>query len=166
MPFFQFRQNNSGGIFKEDKKRGIGLAVIVEAKTVNEANRRAKSIGLYFDGCSTGQDCSCCGDRWSEAWDKKGDAVPSMYGEPIAKAAKKNKERSWDTWYGMHVAMLMGVAIWSSWAYLVFDGVERRSTKARASHREATTHARELRHSVQQGRVQPRMCRPRQDREG
>jgi hypothetical protein len=81
MPFFDFRQNNSGGSFVADHVAGISLTVIVEADDASHANERAEMIGLYFDGAG---DCSCCGDRWHSKWgDDKGDPVPSIYGEPV-----------------------------------------------------------------------------------
>ena len=64
MPFFEYRQNNSGGSFDTD----MGHAIYVEADTLNEANARAEFVGVYFNGCDSGQDCPCCGDRWSEPW--------------------------------------------------------------------------------------------------
>ncbi|WDM16709.1 hypothetical protein J3S85_37725 [Streptomyces lavenduligriseus] len=79
--FFTFDQNNSGGVFDIDTAAGISAYVIVEADTAEEANERAESIGLYFDGEG---DCSCCGGRWSAQWSSdKGDEVPSIYGEPV-----------------------------------------------------------------------------------
>jgi hypothetical protein len=66
---YEFRQNNSGGSFREDKKKGIGLRVFIEAASAEEANKKAQDIGLYFDGCYEGIDCPCCGDRWYEADD-------------------------------------------------------------------------------------------------
>ena len=27
-------------------------------------------MGVYFDGCDIGLDCSCCGDRWSDYADE------------------------------------------------------------------------------------------------
>lgn len=81
MPFFEYRQNNSGGGFDIDEAAGISVVVIVEADSAYEANDKAKEIGLYFDGYG---DCSCCGNRWYSQWDgDKGDEVPSHYGEPI-----------------------------------------------------------------------------------
>ena len=89
--FYTFNQNNSGGFFKTSEKEGIGEIVIVEALNPSHANQRAEEIGLYFNGCSTGSDCSCCGDRWSSIWDSdEGDEVPSWYGEPI-----ENAEQTW-----------------------------------------------------------------------
>lgn len=81
MPFFTFRQNNSGGSFDYDAERGISVVVVVEAESAAVAVARAKNIGLYFDGTS---DCPCCGNRWSEPWgDDDGADVPSYYDEPI-----------------------------------------------------------------------------------
>ncbi len=66
--FYRFRQNNSGGSFKIDKKKGIGTNVFIEASSYEDANERAEEIGLYFYGCDKGVDCNCCGDRWSKAY--------------------------------------------------------------------------------------------------
>lgn len=82
MPFFEFRQNNSGGSFLEDIRSGISKTVIVEADNEDEATYLAERIGLYFDGCDTGRDCSCCGDRWNAPW-QEGTEVPCVYREPI-----------------------------------------------------------------------------------
>jgi hypothetical protein len=80
--FFVFNQNNSGGSFDHDADAGIGTYVWVEAVDRTHANARAEEIGLYFDGCSDGRDCNCCGDRWSalSRFDE-GDAVPRVYGD-------------------------------------------------------------------------------------
>ena len=87
--FFEYRQNNSGGSFAYDGERGISTWVIVEAHDAAEADRRAESIGLYWDGCDAGRDCPCCGDRWSPndaSWrSEEGSDVPSCYGTPIGK---------------------------------------------------------------------------------
>ena len=76
--FFEFRQNNSGGIFIQP-----AINVIIEADSAEDANTRAVDFGLYFDGCSDGRDCSCCGDRWYPQWNEDGDKRPSHYGEKI-----------------------------------------------------------------------------------
>lgn len=82
--WFDFSQNNSGGSFRFDEKRGITAYVVIEAIDYKHANMRAEEIGLYFDGCSSGMDCDCCGDRWSAAWKSDdGEEEPSVYGEPI-----------------------------------------------------------------------------------
>jgi hypothetical protein len=80
--FFTFGQNNSGGGFHFDAKRGITHNVIVEATDTEHAIARAEQIGLYWDGVDYGKDCECCGDRWS-TWCSE-DAVPSVYGTPVA----------------------------------------------------------------------------------
>ena len=83
MPFFTFNQNNSGGRFIVDEKRGIGTGVIIEADDYEEANERAELIGLYFDD-DYYTDCRCCGTRWSRMYEfDRGYAVPSVYGEPL-----------------------------------------------------------------------------------
>lgn len=83
--FFEYSQNNSGGDFVYDLERGIGHYVIVEAYNGKDADRRARSIGLYFDGVRDCRDCDCCGDRWSEAYGK-GTPDPSHYGEALEMA--------------------------------------------------------------------------------
>ncbi|WJN62768.1 hypothetical protein [Streptomyces phage phiScoe15] len=87
MPFFEYNQNNSGGSFHIDPEAGISTVVIVEADTAKQADAKAEEIGLYFDGAG---DCDCCGDRWysAQGWgfgdEPEGDAVPSIYGEPVS----------------------------------------------------------------------------------
>lgn len=85
MAFFEFHQNNSGGSFDHDAKRGIGHLVVVEADDALHANYRAERAGIYFDGCATGGDCPCCGDRWSRQWESaKGTDEPQSFGRPIS----------------------------------------------------------------------------------
>jgi hypothetical protein len=85
--FYTFNQNNSGGSFEFDKRHGISHYVIVEGDSLADVTAFAERIGLYWDGCENGRDCSCCGDRWSRPWDgEKLDEVPSIYGEPIGTA--------------------------------------------------------------------------------
>jgi hypothetical protein len=91
MPFFEFNQNNSGGGFDFDEDAGITHIVIIEADSAEEANSKAESIGLYFDGEG---DCSCCGDRWYEAYGS-GDAVPSYYGEPVQDVVWTGLNHKW-----------------------------------------------------------------------
>jgi hypothetical protein len=78
--FFLFRQNNSGGSFAVNE--AVAHSVIIEAYSVKDANARAEDVGIYFNGCDTGDDCSCCGDRWYEAQDHDGTDTPLIYGEP------------------------------------------------------------------------------------
>ena len=78
--FYTYNQNNAGGNFHEDEN--LAHYVIIEAGNADEANRIAKSKGIYFYGCSTGQDCECCGNRWPEKWeDDKGKEEPLIYDE-------------------------------------------------------------------------------------
>lgn len=84
MAFFQFRQNNSGGSFDINPQTGIGIYVLVEADTAGEANERAESIGIYFNGIESGSDCDCCGDRWYSQWsDEAGDVEPRIYEDAV-----------------------------------------------------------------------------------
>lgn len=76
--FYTFSQNNSGGYFCGPRY------VIIEADSGSEANHIAQNhpdSPIYFDGCSTGQDCSCCGDRWYETRDEAGKESPEIYGD-------------------------------------------------------------------------------------
>jgi len=78
--FYTFNQNNSGGTWFTDEKRGIGICVIIEAQNSQEANFKAEQIGLYFNGY---RDCSCCGRRWSEVDEGSACDFPTLYGEKI-----------------------------------------------------------------------------------
>lgn len=66
MPFYEYSQNNSGGHFHVDDK--VCHCVIIEARSADEADIIAQDLGIYFDGVSKDLDCSCCGDRWTEAY--------------------------------------------------------------------------------------------------
>lgn len=96
--FWEFNQNNSGGSFVFDEKNGLTHFVIIEAETKQEAIDRAESVGIYFNGCDDGRDCSCCGDRWYVPYADEGTPKPTVYGEPFNKAKlsfrwmKKGKE--------------------------------------------------------------------------
>lgn len=85
MPWYCFTQNNSGGSFDFNEQDGITHHVVIEADDATEANYRAGRIGIYFNGCETGSDCPCCGDRWSEAWRDEGTPEPMVYNEPADK---------------------------------------------------------------------------------
>lgn len=85
--FFEYAQSNSGGSYMYNHKAGISEHVIVEADNAKDADRRAEDIGLYFNGCETGDDCECCGDRWyAQYTDENGTAVPMVHGEKDASA--------------------------------------------------------------------------------
>lgn len=89
--FFTYIQNNSGGRFHVDDS--VAHYVIIEAKSVKQANRRAEDVGLYWDGVAKDRDCDCCGDRWYSVWnDNDGtekpliyDNDPATYGDIFAK---------------------------------------------------------------------------------
>ena len=76
--FYTYRQNNSGGIFVVNDN--VTHYVIIEANSPSEADERAQSIGIYFDGVEEQWDCSCCGDRWHRARGS-GTERPEIYGE-------------------------------------------------------------------------------------
>ena len=64
--FYTYRHNNSVGFYSGPKY------VIVEANSAEQADEIALNGDvIYFGGCSTGMDCSCCGDRWHShsTWD-------------------------------------------------------------------------------------------------
>lgn len=84
MAFFHFSQNNSGGSWDYSESNGITHHVVIEAKDAEDANITAIDKGLYFDGCDSGADCHCCGDRWYRA-SGKGDEIPSVYSEALGK---------------------------------------------------------------------------------
>lgn len=79
MPFFHYRQNNSGGQVVRDND--VDTHVIIEASDALGASLRARDIGIYFDGVYSGLDCDCCGDRWARQLD--GTPTPQIYGETI-----------------------------------------------------------------------------------
>jgi hypothetical protein len=65
--WYRFRQNNSGGSFVINDK--VAVEVFIDAEDYIEANYKATRLGIYFNGCETGYDCPCCGDRWSQQYD-------------------------------------------------------------------------------------------------
>lgn len=61
MPYYHFRQNNSGGSYIGPEN------ILIQADSAAEANLIAENndeVDIYFDGVNLNQDCSCCGDRW------------------------------------------------------------------------------------------------------
>lgn len=79
--FYCFNQNNSGGSFIVNDS--VAHYVIIEANSADEANDRAESVGIYFNGCDNDYDCPCCGDRWYAVWRDDGDETPVIYGTPV-----------------------------------------------------------------------------------
>jgi len=78
--FYLFNQNNSGGSFVCNDK--LTCYTIIEAETPESANEKAESLGIYFDGCNSGSDCECCGDRWCPVDKRDGTETPLIYGKP------------------------------------------------------------------------------------
>jgi hypothetical protein len=84
MKYYTFSQNNSGGSFD-----GSYHYVIIEAPSPEAANEIAVNLDLpdvdiYFDGCSDGRDCPCCGDRWYPQYDDSdGYDTPQVYSKPV-----------------------------------------------------------------------------------
>lgn len=60
---YVFKQNNTAGFFIINDR--ISPRVYITAKNAKDANIKAESIGIYFDGVKDGSDCICCGDRWT-----------------------------------------------------------------------------------------------------
>ena len=70
--FYRFRQNNTGGSW--DINDDLTVRVIIEADSADEANRKAKKLGMYWYGSDhDGPDCPCCGDRWTQVYDYDGE---------------------------------------------------------------------------------------------
>ena len=55
---WHFRQNNSGG-----KYTGPAYHIVVEGDDLNEAWAEAQKLGA-----TNADSCSCCGDRWNDAY--------------------------------------------------------------------------------------------------
>lgn len=82
--FYHYSQKNSFGTFDENTEKGIGTDVIIEAHSAQDANKRAKKIGIYFDGVDKGIDCPCCGDRWYKAYaDNEGAISHTINGKAL-----------------------------------------------------------------------------------
>lgn len=77
MKYYEFRQNNSGGWFDVDDR--VTLSVWIQATSANDANILADSLGIYFNGCRSGIDCDCCGDRWYPVTDDDGEDLPDRF---------------------------------------------------------------------------------------
>lgn len=85
--FYTYNQNNSGGTFTNNDN--VCEYVIIEAKSAEHSNNIAEGVGIYFDGCSDGIDCSCCGDRWYKQYDDEdGTDRPMIYGTPVHEMTK------------------------------------------------------------------------------
>ena len=67
--FYAYHQNNSGGNFIINDK--LGEIVVIEENSIENANEKAISIGIYFNGVKNNRDCECCGNRWSSIPDEE-----------------------------------------------------------------------------------------------
>jgi hypothetical protein len=77
--FYTFGQNNSGGSFDHDPRKGIGYRVCVQAVNADDASNRFYDI---IENYSQGGDCSCCGPRWSGyIHESDGSSFPTNYGD-------------------------------------------------------------------------------------
>lgn len=86
--FYHYNQNNSGGIFIDNDS--VCEDVIIQARSAEEANSIAETIGIYFDGCSKGIDCNCCGDRWNKQYDEDGvTEIPMIYDTSVYEMRKR-----------------------------------------------------------------------------
>lgn len=77
--FFTFLQNNSGGRWHKDAN--LDAVVIIEANSGPDANAKAQTLGIYFNGVREGRDCRCCGSRWDEAGE--GFEKPTLWEDPL-----------------------------------------------------------------------------------
>lgn len=75
--YFHYSQNNSGGSFDIDDS--VAHHVIIQATSAQHADQIAIDIGIYFNGCESGANCSCCGDRWYSARGDDGTEAPLIY---------------------------------------------------------------------------------------
>lgn len=76
--FYIFRQNNSGDTFDYDEY--VTKFVIIEADSLEDAETKAFSIGIYYYGVQKELDCDCCGDRW---WTPDESETLAIYDEPL-----------------------------------------------------------------------------------
>jgi len=98
MAFFTYSQTTSGGVFC-----GPAKYVIIEAPSANVADAIAEDNGLYFDGCATGMDCPCCGDRWDRAWSEQGHDEPTIYGDVVGLDCTEYE----DSWGGKNSVLII-----------------------------------------------------------
>lgn len=92
--FYEFRQNNSGGVFHRNKD--VDETVIIEAINAGQANSKAQNIGIYFNGCKDDMDCYCCGDRW---YDIHSDDEGEDTLEILLNNEYRDKNRTWIYFY-------------------------------------------------------------------
>ena len=86
--FYTFRQNNSGGYYSGPQ------FVCVEAETLQEANDLFESCGYSFGMVDS---CTCCGARWSEAWDD--DSLTETPEQPYGQGPLSESKGTWALHY-------------------------------------------------------------------
>lgn len=103
LKWYKFEQNNSGGSFDVDDK--VCHRLFIEAKSFNDAVKKAEELGCYWDGADKGIDCSCCGDRWS----KWGDCMIDLekynnegYKVSVCDGVYFDTETKWNKKYGKY----------------------------------------------------------------
>ncbi|WP_420492620.1 DUF7296 family protein [Paenibacillus larvae] len=74
----------------------------MEADTAEQANAKAETIGIYFDGVDKGIDCPCCGDSWVRNYGM-GTDEPEVYGKSVYEVKKGLFQES-----GTHLSFLDG----------------------------------------------------------
>ena len=84
--FYTYHQNNSGGSYEVNSD--VAWYVIIEAPDAETADALAQTKGVYFDGCESGRDCDCCGDRWYCATGA-GSLEPLVYGRQLSEVNSK-----------------------------------------------------------------------------
>lgn len=98
--FYEFNQNNSGGSFDVDDK--VCHKLIIQAPNHNTARNKAMELGVYFNGCDNGLDCSCCGDRWNDYNEDHIDLTKENYNTHsvlIYYHSDENTEKQWEEKY-------------------------------------------------------------------
>ena len=94
--FYEFSQNNSGGSFTVTDN--LAHRVIVEAASENDAIDIAENLGCYWDGCSNGNDCDCCGDRWNASPSEI--VIDTQPREAFVYTHNENYVEQWNNKYG------------------------------------------------------------------
>lgn len=101
--WWEYRQNNSGGSFDPDG----GMSTWIWAHSASQADAIAEQNGIYFDGCRSGADCPCCGDRWSTAWGRK----PDRDDMPVESLVEILTTTTGGGWSGLAYASSWGLGI-------------------------------------------------------
>lgn len=95
--FYTYVQNNSYGVFDVDDN--VKHYVIIEADSAKEADKKARNLGIYFNGVENDIDCPCCGDRWDKADDPdfgiNGTEKPEIYGQSVLEFIKEREKWIW-----------------------------------------------------------------------